>query len=86
MKPITFEGHNCVYAEEQEGYFSLPAYKHGDEYGSVSACWKLNIYERLKMLFTGKIYMTLLSFNKPLTPHRLDVNSPIIEKVDNEIS
>lgn len=86
MKPIEFEGSNCVYAEEQEEYLSLPAYKHGDNQGSVSACWKVTFREKLKILFTGKIYITLLSFGKPLTPHRLEVNSPIIEEVDNETS
>lgn len=77
MKPIEFEGQNCVYAEEQEDYLALPAYKHGDSCGAVSACWKLNLIERLRVLLTGRIYTTLLSFNKPLTPQRLSVTSPI---------
>jgi len=79
MKPVNFDGSNCVYAEDQEEYLSLPAYKHGDELGSISSCWQLTLRERLKVLFTGKIYSTLLSFGKPLTPQRLDVNSPIDE-------
>jgi hypothetical protein len=77
MKPVKFSGCNCIYAEGQEEYLELPAYKHGDEYGSVSSCWKLSIRERIKVLFTGKIYTTLASFNKPLTPQYLDVSSPV---------
>jgi len=76
MKPVKFKGSNCVYAEDQEEYLSLPAYKHGDEFGSISSCWQLSLRERLKVLFTGRIYSTLLSFGKPLIPQRLDVYSP----------
>lgn len=83
MRPIKFKGHNCVYAEEQEAYLSLPAYKHGDPWGSVSSCWKLTVFERLKVLFTGKVYSTLLSFNKPLMPQRLDVISPVEKEQAN---
>lgn len=78
MKPIDFEGSNCVYAEGQDEYLSLPAYKHGDECGTVTACWQLNIRERLKVLFAGKLYISLLTFNHPLAPHRMDTDSPII--------
>ncbi len=76
MKPVNFDGSNFVYAEDQDEYLSLPVYKHDDELGSVSSCWQLNLRERLKVLFTGRIYSTLLSFGKPLTPQRLDVNPP----------
>ena len=79
MKPVKFEGSNCTYAEDQEDYLSLPAYKHDDEFGSISSCWQLTLWERLKVLFTGRIYSTLLSFGKPLAPQRLDVNSPFDE-------
>ena len=76
MKPVKFEGSNCVYAEDQEEYLPLHAYKHGDKLGSISSCWQLTLRERLKVLLTGRIYSTLLSFGKPLTPQRLDVNPP----------
>lgn len=82
MKPIHFKGANCNYAESQEEYLTLPAYKHEDEDGTVSSCWKLTRRERLKVLFTGKIYLSLLSFGKPLTPQLLRVDSPIIESPD----
>jgi len=79
MKPIKFDGYNCVYSKDQEEYLELPAYKHGDEFGSVSSCWGLTVLERLKILFTGKIFVTILSFNKALTPQRLQVESPVPE-------
>jgi hypothetical protein len=80
MNPIKFEGFNCIYGDSQDEYLNLPAYRHDDEWGSVSACWKLKFWERLKILFTGRIYTTWLSFGNPLTPLRLDVNSPIMAK------
>lgn len=78
MKPVEFEGSNCVYAEDQEEYLPLHAYKHGDKCGSITSCWQLSLRERLKVLFTGRIYSTLLSFGNLLTPQRLDANSPVI--------
>jgi len=77
MKPIDFKGSNCNYAESQDEYLTLPAYKHGDDSGAVSSCWKFSILERIKILFTGKVYLTLLTFNKPLTPQLLQVYSPV---------
>lgn len=79
MKPVNFDGSNFVYAEDQDEYLSLPVYKHGDELGTVSACWQLSLPERLKVLLSGRIYSSLLAFDKPLTPQRLDVNSPVDE-------
>ena len=78
MKPIKFRGMNSVYAEEQEDYLDLPAYKAYDEYGSVTSCWKLNLWERLKVLITGEIWGTLATFDKPLTPYYLDTKPPDI--------
>ena len=71
MKPVKFRGSNCVYAENQKEYLPLPAYRHDDDWGRVTSCWKLGLRERIKVLFTGRIYSTLMSFNKPLTPQLL---------------
>ena len=77
MKPIAFPGCNSIYAESQDEYLDLPAYKATDEYGSVTSCWRLGGWERLKCLFTGRVYVTLATFNKPLTPLYLDVSPPV---------
>lgn len=68
MKPIKFPEHNVVYAENQEEYQPLPAWKNNSPQGEVVSCWQLSFKERLKVLFTGKLWVCLLSFNKPLTP------------------
>ncbi len=79
MKPIKFKNSNCIFAENQKPYLPLPAYKHNDDCLCVSACWRLNLYERIKVLFTGRIYTTLPTFGKPLTPQKLSVDNPVIE-------
>lgn len=76
MKPIKFKQSNVVYAENQEPYLPLPAFKHNDEWQCVSACWGLNLIERLRVLFTGRIYTTLPTFGKPLTPQKLSTINP----------
>jgi len=66
MKPSKFPEQNTVYAENQDEYGNMPAFK--DEDGVVVSCWKLTFRERLRVLFRGYIWLSLMSFNKPLTP------------------
>lgn len=84
MNPIRFEGMNCVYAENQKEYLPLPAHKHNDDWKCVSSCWGLTIIERIKILFTGRIYVTLPTFGKPLTPQKLSLENPTKNEVKDE--
>jgi hypothetical protein len=68
MKPITFPEVNTIYAKDQKEYSPLPAFLENSIQGEVITCWKLSFIERLRILFTGRIWLALLSFNKPLTP------------------
>jgi hypothetical protein len=36
--------------------------------GQVVSCWQLSFRERLRILFTGKLWVMLATFHKPLTP------------------
>lgn len=74
MKPIEFEGQTDVYAKDQPEYQPLPVLKLEGSKGEVIACWKMSFWERVKVLFTGKVWVSLLSFNKPLTPSYITVN------------
>lgn len=74
MKPIKFREHNTVYAEHQEEYEPLPSYKTED--GTVISCWKLTWRERLTVLFTGKVWCFVETFNRPLQPMLLDTKNP----------
>lgn len=88
MKPIEFRGQNMVYAENQPEYQKLPALLLDTPEGQVISCWKLSFFERVKILFTGKMWLALLSFNKPLTPSYLTVNRKEVFSLpeDSEIS
>lgn len=72
MEPIEFKESNVVFAENQDEYKSLPAYR--DNNGVVVTCWKLSD-EEIKMINeTGRIYLETLTFNKPLQPVMLTAN------------
>ena len=74
MKPVKFKQCNVIYAENQPEYQPLPAYKNKSDLGEVVSCWEMSFRERLKVLFTGKVYVSLLSFNMPLTPSFLSTS------------
>ncbi len=74
MKPVEFKHQNTVIAKDQPQYMRLPALKIDNPGGEVISCWEMSFKDRLKVLFTGRIWLSLLSFNKPLTPSYLTVN------------
>ena len=80
MKPISFKSQNIIFAEHQDEYLSLPAHRTGD--GIVTSCWGMTWKERFCVLFTGKIYTQLLTFNTPLTPQALYITDPVGAKYE----
>ena len=78
MQPITFKQCNASFAKNQDQYIELPVFRTTD--GMVISCWKMTWKERLKAAFTGKIFLTLLTFNYPLQPQLLQVDSPFTEE------
>ncbi len=68
MKPIEFKEQNVVFAKDQPEYQPLPAFKNESTQGEVISCWNLTLTERLRLLLTGKLWVSLMTFNKPLTP------------------
>jgi hypothetical protein len=77
MRPIEFKGCNVVFAKHQPQYLSLPAHRSAD--GMITSCWQMTGWEKLKVFFSGKIWLTILVFNSPLQPQRLSVSSPIVK-------
>jgi len=71
MNIIRFKECNSTYAENQPEYLPLPAYKSKD--GIVVSCWKMEFFERIIALFTGKVYFALMTFNQPLQPQKASV-------------
>lgn len=72
MEPIKFDGFNVIYAENQTEYLPLPCYKTKN--GTLTICWKLSFKERIKILFTGKVWQRIKTFNKPVQPQLMSVN------------
>jgi len=66
-----------VYAKNQPEYLPLPSRVDSD--GTVVTCWELTWRERLTVLFRGTLYLTLLTFNKPLQPIRCSIDKPEVE-------
>ena len=68
MKVVDFEECNVTWAKSQDEYNTLPAHKTKD--GQVTTCYSLSFRERLRVLWYGRVYITQLTFNKPLQPQR----------------
>lgn len=66
MTPIKFKEMNVTFAENQPEYLPLPAHK--GQGGEVISCWKLSWGERLKILLSGRIWLSVYTFNTPLQP------------------
>jgi len=73
MKAIAFREQNIEIAKNQEEYLTLPAHKSNDESGTMITCWYLSFWQRVKLLFTGRIWMSEMTFNKPITPRYFSI-------------
>ena len=74
MEPIRFPEQNTVFAEDQPEYLPLPAFRGED--GQVISCWRPSIRERLKLLFTGRLWMRQLTFGQALQPQLPEIHRP----------
>jgi len=78
MKPIEFNEQTHVYAKDQDEYNPLPTHKTKD--GIVISCWRLTLFERLRVMFTGNIWWSVHTFNNPLQPQSAQVERPFCRK------
>jgi hypothetical protein len=65
----------AVYAKHQPEYIPLPAWREPD--GTVVTRWRATLAERLRILFTGDLWLTMLTFNQPLQPVKLTASCPV---------
>lgn len=79
MKLIEFPEQTVVIAKDQPQYLPLPAYRFNDPEGRICCCWSLTWRDRLRVLFTGRIWHQVLTFNAPLQPQLLTVEKPMME-------
>lgn len=73
MQPVDFPEQNRVWAKDQPEYRPLPAYTDDQQ---TIACWQMTWRERVTVLLTGRIWVRLMNFGRPLTPSLLQVESP----------
>lgn len=83
MKPIKFKEQTCVFAENQPQYIPLPARKVGNKEGEIVFCMKMNFIEKVRVLFTGRIWVSLMMFGKDLTPSYFTTRKSRMFKIPN---
>lgn len=71
MKNVKFEGCNTVYGEGQPEYLPLYAQKTGNV---TITCYRLSFKERIKILFTGLLWLGQMNFDSPLQPQLPSLN------------
>ena len=72
MTPTTPEARHeaepVVFAKDQPEYIPLPA---NVRLPYVETKWKFSWKERLRVLLRGELYLTMMTFGRPLQPLRL---------------
>lgn len=71
-----FKEVNATYGKDQPEYLPLPAHRMEDATGTVVTCWGMSWRERIKVLFTGHVWLQLLTFNHPIQPQLMTVDKP----------
>lgn len=74
MKAKPFKHQNVVFAEDQPEYKQLPALRLKTNEGQVIFCMGLSFWERMRVLILGEVWVTILSFNKALSPSFISTN------------
>ena len=67
MTPCEFPEANIRFGEGQPEYQVLPAVRMLFN-GEVVTCWRPSWVERLKLLWTGRVWVHQLTFDRPLQP------------------
>jgi hypothetical protein len=73
MKPIEFAEQTMVWAKDQPPYLPLPAWVNERE---TVSCWGLTWGDRLRLLFTGRLWLRQMNFGSPLQPQQVTAYSP----------
>jgi len=82
MKPVspTVPGTDLplsIFGADQSEYQPLPAYRVGDENKTVVSRWRLSWRERLRVLISGNILLSRMTFGHPIQPSMLDTKCPL---------
>ena len=68
-----------VLAKDQPEYIPLPVahVQYSDGVRSMISCYRLTWRERLRILFSGKVWWEQLTFGRPLQPQKLYLTEPL---------
>ena len=84
MNLVKFKEVNFTFAENQPEYNPLPCFRAGDERGTIVFCYKLSFKERVKLLFSGLLWVSVLTFNQRLQPQYHTVNKDEVLSYDRK--
>lgn len=83
MNLIEFPEQTVIIAKDQPEYRNLPAHVvKDDQRGKIIFCWELTWKERFKIIWTGLIWHSVLTFNDSLQPQLLMTDKPQMKKAD----
>lgn len=68
MRPIAFPEATVTFARNQPEYLPLPVWFNPTERGEAVSCWRLTWRERVKVLFTGRLWLSVCTYHHPLQP------------------
>lgn len=71
-----FDIPTITYGANQKEYTPLPAWKGLD--GHVVTRWQLTWKERFQVFFGGSLWLSMLTFNKPVQPVKITTECPIM--------
>ena len=74
MKPVEFKEQNIVIAKDQPEYIPLPAHIVNETQTRIITVWQMSFFERFRVLFTGRIILSLMTFGKPVQPIHMVTN------------
>lgn len=75
MKPIAFPEQTMVLAKNQPPFKPLPVYQ--DERETIS-CWRLGWFERLRVLWTGVLWLRQINYGQSLQAQAPTTRRPFI--------
>lgn len=86
MKAVSFKDQNVILAKDQKEYRPLPALYIQSERGEMITKWKIPFWQRFKVLFTGTVWVSTMTFNNPLQPLLLSTRRKkmYLKKTDKE--
>lgn len=74
MNPVSFPEQNILFARDQAQYHPLSAHRDAD--GRSTSCWHLSWRERVRVLFTGRVWHQMLTFHRAPMPIKLLTEKP----------